>query len=302
MLIYLQPAAQQKVLSLFHFALNAAACCFLGPSESAGALARDFETVDKHWRLYRKHSDVRMPVDARAPAAAPAEARVPAAAAARRRRAHSLSQLLGTYDALLDEFMPPSLLVNDRGELVHAFGGAEPLPRSCSDGRQGLDVLDIVDAELKMVLVGGLKRALAEASRRRLQGRAPPRQTASERLYKVTIAARARAGNGGTPHVLISFEARRRPAPQPAPARREIDLDQVSREQLGALEAELTHTQGEPAGRDRGARDQQRGAPGGRTRSCRPRTRSSRAPTRSSRASTRSSTRSTPSTSARSPS
>jgi len=35
-----------------------------------------------------------------------------------------LTQLLSVYDALLDEVMPPSLLVTDRGELVHAFGGA----------------------------------------------------------------------------------------------------------------------------------------------------------------------------------
>ena len=39
LLIYLQPAAQQKVLSLFHFALNRNGFLFLGPSETVGALA-----------------------------------------------------------------------------------------------------------------------------------------------------------------------------------------------------------------------------------------------------------------------
>ena len=40
LLIYLQPPAQQKVLSLFHFALNRGGVLFLGPSESPAPLAR----------------------------------------------------------------------------------------------------------------------------------------------------------------------------------------------------------------------------------------------------------------------
>jgi chemotaxis methyl-accepting protein methylase len=34
LLIYLQPAAQQRILSLFHFALGQAGVLFLGPSET----------------------------------------------------------------------------------------------------------------------------------------------------------------------------------------------------------------------------------------------------------------------------
>ena len=59
LLIYLQPAAQQKVLSFFHFALNHGGFLFLGPSESIGSFARDFEPVDKHWQIYRRHTDSR---------------------------------------------------------------------------------------------------------------------------------------------------------------------------------------------------------------------------------------------------
>src|SRR6185436_13358388 len=65
MLIYLQVPAQEKVLSLFHFALNRGGMMFLGPSESLGHLDHDFETIDKTWRIYRKHSDSRMPVELR---------------------------------------------------------------------------------------------------------------------------------------------------------------------------------------------------------------------------------------------
>ncbi len=64
LLIYLQPAAQQKALLLFHLALTRGGVMMLGPSESVGHLSHHFESIDK-WQVYCKHTDVRMPVDTR---------------------------------------------------------------------------------------------------------------------------------------------------------------------------------------------------------------------------------------------
>ena len=135
--------------------------------------------------------------------------------------------------------MPPSLLVSDRGELVHSFGGASRFLRM-RDGRQGLDVLDVVDGELRVVLVGGLKRALAETSAIvfkgvRLEG------PGGSGTYKVTLR-RVRGRVTAVPHVLVSFEPMEGAEPAPGRAEMEIDLDQASRQQIGALEAELSHT------------------------------------------------------------
>src|SRR6202044_1711698 len=120
---------------------NRGGVLFLGPSESSGQLAYDYETVDKHWRIYRKFSDVRVPVDTRLRPVKPVESRSGAAIARGPFARYSLSHLIGTYAGLLDEFMPPSFLVDDHGVLVHAFAGASRFlkPR---DGRQALDLLD----------------------------------------------------------------------------------------------------------------------------------------------------------------
>ena len=238
MLIYLQPAAQKKVLSLFHFALNRGGVLMLGPSESPGTLGRDFETVDRHWQLYRKHSDVRMSVETRRPIPQPELRPGPVMLPPAGR--HSIAQLLGTYDVLLDEVMPPSLLLTDRGELVQAFGGASRFLR-IQDGRQGLDILDLVDDELKMILVGGLKRALAEGTPVSFKGVRLPAD-GGKRAHTVAIR-RLRSRNAGAPHLLVSFEPQGDVVPRAAAAdATEIDLDQVSRQQLGALEAELSYT------------------------------------------------------------
>ena len=232
LLIYLQVPAQQKVLSLIHFALNRGGVLFLGPSETAGVFAQDFESLDKHWRLYKKHSDVRVPTDMRVPAFD----RVERAASALMGR-QSFAQLLATYDVLLDDVMPPSLLLSERGEVVHAFGGASRFLRP-RDGRQGLEVLSVVDDELKIVIVGGLKRALHEQTALVFKGIRVKTETGDE-IYDVTIR-HVRSATRTTPHVLVSFERdEKERAERPT---REIDLDQVSRGQLALVEAELDRT------------------------------------------------------------
>jgi two-component system, chemotaxis family, CheB/CheR fusion protein len=236
LLIYLQPGAQQKVLNLFHFALNRGGIVMLGPSESPGLLAHDFETVDGHWRTYRKHSDVRMPVDTRLASTRMLSASPTLLGASQSR--HPLSHLLRIYDALLDESMPPSLLVNERGELVHAFAGASKFVRH-RDGRQSLDVLDMVEAELKMVLVGGIKRAMREPEGVAFTG---VRIVADgeEAVYRVRIRP-THSRPGAPPHVLVTFE-RLDTAPARTDDTDEIDIGQVPHEQVAALESELNYT------------------------------------------------------------
>jgi two-component system CheB/CheR fusion protein len=235
-LIYLQPAVQRRILSFFHFALTQRGVLFLGPSESLGPLAEGFEILDKHWLLYRKAGEVRMPVDTRQLSGVSRNPRTTLPTVLPPAR-HSLGQLLSVYDALLEESLPPSLILNDRGELVHVLGGAARFLR-VRDGRQSLEVLDLVDAELKMILAGGMKRALAEHAPVIFNG---VRSHADDHIYRVTIRAIAGRANGAR-HVVVSFES-----PQPSPVRAsatpiQIDVDQVSQQQLAALEAELGTT------------------------------------------------------------
>jgi two-component system CheB/CheR fusion protein len=239
LLIYLQPAAQQKALSLFHFGLNRGGIVFLGPSETLGVLGHDFETVDKHWRIYRKYSDVRTPVDARLqPQKAEARALAPALPSPPARQ--SLAHLLGAYDTLLDRFMPPSLLVSDRGELLHSFGGANRFLRH-RDGRQTPDILDAVDGDLKMVLIGGLKRSLEQTSElvfKNVRVNPDGEETAAYEVGLTAVPSRS----GGAPSVLISFKKMEQKAVADSVPKTEIDVANVPHAQLAVLEAELNST------------------------------------------------------------
>ncbi|MBA3392856.1 MAG: PAS domain-containing protein [Deltaproteobacteria bacterium] len=237
MLIYFQPAVQQKVLNQFHFALNRGGIMFLGPSESPGALIKDFETVDQGWRMYRKHSDVRTPVDPRLRPRV-VEDKPPQSTTSNTPFArYSMSNLLATYDVLLEDYMPPSLLVNDRNELLHAFGGASRFlkPR---DGRQGNEILDQVDEDLRLVLAGGLRRALLSATpiifknlKLRING--------EEVVHDISLR-RVVTRNTEVANILISFiTLKNLPVVTDEVA---VEIGQVARDQLGALEAELDYT------------------------------------------------------------
>ena len=52
-LIYLQPSAQEQVLSLFQFALRAGGVLFLGRSETVGQFKDRFEPINKKQHIYR---------------------------------------------------------------------------------------------------------------------------------------------------------------------------------------------------------------------------------------------------------
>ena len=71
--------------------------------------------------------------------------------------------LVGVYDAILEEHMPPSLLVDENRAVVQSFGGASRYLR-LRDGRLSTDLLDMVDTDLRMALAGALQRACKDAA------------------------------------------------------------------------------------------------------------------------------------------
>ncbi len=159
LLIYLQPPAQKKAISLFHFGLRTNGLLFLGPSESPGELDHEFQTLDVHWKIYRKVRDIRLPIEVRLPMTPghrPVRASgLPEISTSGSRAAETA--LLGTYDTLLAEYMPPALLINSRHELLQVFGEAGKFLRHAA-GRTSRDVLDLLDSPLKLAINGALQQ------------------------------------------------------------------------------------------------------------------------------------------------
>jgi two-component system CheB/CheR fusion protein len=244
LLIYLDPAAQKRSLSLFHFGLKTGGILFLGTSETPGELQDEFEAIDLHWKIYRKCRDVRLPSDIRLPALlgmSGATAKAVAPLAAPPGKGMPDTSIIGAYDALLNRFMPPGLLINERRELLHTFGGAERFLRMKS-GRPTTDVFELLEHDLRTAVTGAVQRVLRDNAAVSYSG-VKLRTDEGEQTLRVVVEPVA---NSRSRHkqLLIVLE----PAAAPAdaadspPAAADADMRRMSRDRIESLEQELRHS------------------------------------------------------------
>lgn len=239
LLIYLQTPAQKKALSLFHFGLKTGGVLVLGPSESPGELSDEFETLDGHWKVYRKRRDVRLPTDLRLPLS-PLLPQLQAVGAALRspKPAFPDPNLLKAYDELLGAYVPPSFLITPQRELVHTFAGAGRYLR-VPDGRPSTDLLDMVDHDLRLAISGALQRAAKEDGPVGYGGVSRHSGGGEERL-RVSVRPFAVRGTGET-YFLISLEPEQRPRLS-AESVGDLNVGAASARRLVELEDELRYT------------------------------------------------------------
>ncbi|EMI17405.1 signal transduction histidine kinase with CheB and CheR activity [Rhodopirellula maiorica SM1] len=152
LLIYLQAPAQAKALSLFHFALKSGGTLFLGPSESPGELSDEFDVLNTHWRIYCKRRDLRMPPGTELPLNPRSEKFSSISLVPTTRQSNRVdAKLISIYDALLNQKMGCSILIEPNGQILHVFGGAEKYLQYAS-GRPSSHILDAIVPRVKSSL------------------------------------------------------------------------------------------------------------------------------------------------------
>ena len=188
-LIYLEPKVQKRVLSMFHFGLKKNGVLFLGPSETVGDLGKEFEELDRHWRIYSKRRDVRLPESTRVPLTPPLSSVINEQATTfvgGTRQIQSHMWLTTAYEDLLARHVPPSLLVNELNELIHCFGNARKL-LTVPDGRPSSDVLKMLDSNLSISVSAALHRAKTEEKPVVYRGVRAEVAENDSRLFQVTV-------------------------------------------------------------------------------------------------------------------
>jgi two-component system, chemotaxis family, CheB/CheR fusion protein len=234
LLIYLEPPAQKAVLGLFHFGLVTNGLLFLGSSESPGALAHEFDTVHEHSKIYRKKRDVRLLEPLKLPMR-----KAPVSSFGNVRSSMTDAQLLPIYDQLLDRHMPPSFLVDEDRHLIDSFGGAEHLFK-VSRRRPSMNVLDLLEGDLRTVVAGAIQRALKREEPVRYSGVAIPDGTSFRRgMLSAEVLTNPRTGST---NVLIAIESdpgaqQRQPLPEA-----HVPANLASHEHMVTLEGELSYT------------------------------------------------------------
>ena len=236
LLIYLQPPAQKKAISLFHFGLKTNGVLVLGPSESPGELAEEFETLDPRWKIYRKRRDIRLPTEMRL--LVPSQGgglRSRAMLPGGRRLADGV--LLAAYDQLMTRHVPPAFLIDEHHDLLHSFGGAEAI-LMLRGGRATTNLLDLVPEGLRAPLAGALQQAAKQHNAVGYTG-LDVTVRGEEVRFRVTVHPLPEP-KLDTTNFLVELERIARDRPQPPVE--EVDLGGASREYVANLEAELRFT------------------------------------------------------------
>ncbi|HBM09659.1 MAG TPA: chemotaxis protein, partial [Pseudomonas sp.] len=204
LMIYLDRDIQIEVLRMFHFALNPGGYLFLGSSETADACGQFFTPVDKKNRIYRAKevaSSLR-----RAPAgpyqgfAMSAPSRPPFSEPSRRNRKFSFADV---HQRALEQYAPPSVIVNHDAEIVHMSDRAGKFLRYVG-GEPSLNLTTLVHPQLRLELRTALYQAThtgksVEARRVRLER--------DDRSYYVNMVVRPfRDNEAGSDYMLVLFD------------------------------------------------------------------------------------------------
>jgi two-component system CheB/CheR fusion protein len=236
LLIYLRPEVQDKVLSLFHFALRPGGILFLGASEKVGNSRAYFEAASESQPIYRHlgHSrpgQVDFPIgggDGIRARSSQAE-RPPAS---RRPSLGDLSQKL-----LLENYAPASVLINSKCEGLYYFGPVDNYLKVPGGDASG-DILAMAREGLRHKL----RTAIAQAGREHARTLVTGAQLRREgRSIAVSIDVRPVEGDTGEMH-LVSFIDEREPASRPGA------VTEPEASQLAQIERELDATREELQG------------------------------------------------------
>ena len=162
LLIYLQPEAQHKILSFFHFALRDGGVLFLGPSEMVGSGER-FEPISKKHRIYR-HMGRSRPGEVSFPAGAQTVERIFSATTTKPSSQRPTDFEALSRRALSDGFSLCSVLIDARQECLHISGTADKYLR-VPVGAASNDLLVMVREGLRLKLRAAIERAKRDRAR-----------------------------------------------------------------------------------------------------------------------------------------
>jgi nitrate/nitrite-specific signal transduction histidine kinase len=160
LLISFEPEMQERLLSLFHLALNPGGCLFLGSAEGLGPFDELFAAISKRRRLFRRvEQSARRPLDFSLVARAARHAGRGGARVAPETMVATLAD-----EILLDHLAPAAVVVRSTGQILRFYGAMERYIR-LPQGEATLDVCSLAHDPLKATV----RAALREAVRRNRQ-------------------------------------------------------------------------------------------------------------------------------------
>lgn len=157
MLIYMEPNLQKKILGLFRYCLNPNGYLILGTAETLGNQTIYFKTIDPKLRIFEKNqvSIKNEPIDF--PTSFKSE-KIANFEISKMKESEPNIQTL-TNDILLQEYSPPSVLTNDKGDILYITGKTGKYLEPAA-GKAVLNIFAMAKEGLKHEITIAFRRAL----------------------------------------------------------------------------------------------------------------------------------------------
>ena len=160
LLIYLQPEAQAKVVSLFHFSLRENGILLLGSSETAGDVDGRFEVIAKSERLYR-HIGHRRPGELGFAMGAGEDMRAVARAGQSQTTSRQTPLAELCRRLVIEAYAPAAVLINRKCECLYSLGPTDRYLRLAS-GYPTHDLLAMARHDMRTRLRSAIQQASQE--------------------------------------------------------------------------------------------------------------------------------------------
>ena len=151
-LIYLNPDMQKRLIALFHMVLKPGSILFLGSAETVGRHSELFTPVDKKWKLFERLDNGRRE-ETLFPFHAPIRRLPKNVLHPRSVDAGETSPGLVAERLLMERYSPPSVIVNEKYEVVHVSTRMNRF-LDVPVGEPTRDILKMASEELRPALQG----------------------------------------------------------------------------------------------------------------------------------------------------
>ncbi|WP_457268775.1 CheR family methyltransferase [Pedobacter sp. UYEF25] len=235
LLIYLTIELQKKIIPIFHYSLNVDGLLFLGPAESVGGFLNVFNTVDSKWKIFERKEGISslgklldFPFNianqnklAKIGLSTKINAKSPVA--------EHFNKIL------LDHYTPPSLLVNDRGDILYVNGDTGNFIQ-VHPGEAVMNINRMAKGELKYAIGNALHQAFTTHTKIEVAG-INVKDTDKPFIASFSVEYLIDPALSGL--LLITFY--KKPAAKPA-TKRANNRNQATNSAVEELEKELIYT------------------------------------------------------------
>lgn len=206
--IYLNNYPQKRVLSTLHFSVKENGFLFMGKSESLGDVADSFAIVNQKWKIYQcKNKDIGkympeliiVPMDKKL-AVKYENDNVNVYKAS---EVEKLDMSESFYDLLLEDYLPPSVIVDETYKIVQTFKDVNPYIQ-IKPGKLTFNLSKLIHSELSGVVMNIIQKVLKDKEKVEYKN---VQFVEKDELYTINITGRY-WGNKATKtnYALITFD------------------------------------------------------------------------------------------------